>query len=369
MTNRSVEDIVHGTAHQDPKGSEFGLGLRASFLIMALVLLVTFHGDPGLITFALVFVSIVLEAFPFVLLGSMISGTVEVFLSKDRLADWLPRDKVVLTLIAAGAGAVFPVCECAVVPVVRRFLRKGVPLSAALAYLLAGPIFNPLVGISTWVAYSSSPLWQSLSIVGIRLFSGFGIAFAIALIMGRIFPGHAALLDQVDEPAESSGCCNRSAIHGHDTVPEKRRFILAVNHGVEDFLDVGQYLVLGAFVAGLLQTLVSRQVFLNLADVPLLAMPLMMLMAFVLSLCSEADAFLVASFRGALPLSAQMAFLVLGPMLDLKLICMYLTVFKKRTIVVLSLLILLLVFLLMTLLHGVLGSWYGQAAFGGGVGS
>lgn len=340
--------------HAAPKASEWGLSFRAAFLLLALVFLTLFHQEAWWKTFALIFVGIVLEALPFMLLGSMVSGFVEVFTTKERLAAILPRRRVLLTFLAAGMGVVFPVCECAVIPVVRRFLRKGVPLSAAVAYLLAGPIFNPIVGASTAVAYSSNAGWQVLGIVGIRLLTGFLIASSVGLIMGMLFPGRSALL--------AEAVSNSPGNHDHHD-PEARlrwggKSIAALNHGVDDFLDITQYLILGAFIAGLLQTLVNREAFLALSGSPLAGLPLMMLLAFVLNLCSEADAFIAASFRGALPLSAQMAFMVLGPMLDLKLVMMYLTVFRKKTIVTLSLLLFFSVLVVMVLLQITLGDWY-----------
>lgn len=351
MSSPEPRPYTHSHAVTPP--SDWGLSFRGSFFLMAVVFLCVFSTHAWMKSFSLIFVSIVLEALPFMLLGSIVSGFVEVFVSKDRLAGLLPKRRVALTFVAAGMGVVFPVCECAIVPVVRRLLRKGVPLSAAVAYLLAGPIFNPVVGASTAVAYASGPGWSVIGIVGIRLAGGFLIALVVGLVMGRLFPGRTALKER-----EGS---NDKVAHAHDHGHPSgtgMRILSAFNHGVDDFLDVGQYLVLGAFVAGFLQTLVSREAFLILAGNPLAALPAMMLLAFLLNLCSEADAFIAASFRGTLPLSAQMTFMVLGPMLDMKLILMYLTVFRKRTIVVLSLLVVALVFILMLLLHGFLGDWY-----------
>jgi uncharacterized membrane protein YraQ (UPF0718 family) len=325
-------------------------------------MLAVFQSSPWMKTLSLIFVSIVLEAFPFMLLGSMISGFIEVFVSKDRLAALLPGRRVLLTMLSAGMGMVFPVCECAIVPVVRRFLRKGVPLSAAVAYLLAGPIFNPVVGASTAVAYSSNQGWQTAAVVAIRLGSGFLIAAGIGLIVGRLFPGGTALAGGVQATSESACALPHPAPDGEGPPGIRLRILAALNHSVDDFLDVAQYLVMGAFIAGLLQTAISRQSFLDLAGLPLLAIPLMMLLAVLLNLCSEADAFIAASFRGALPLSGQMAFMVLGPMLDIKLILMYLSVFRKRAIIALALLVFLAVMALMLLLHALLGPWYGSPA-------
>jgi len=358
-----------GIKNANSEMSELGVSLRVSFLLITTLIFLLFRDDPGLTTFSLVFVSIILEAFPFMLLGALVSGFVEVFISKDRLASALPKKRVFVTLAAACLGVIFPVCECAIVPVVRRFLRKGVPISAAIAYLLAGPIFNPVVGASTWVAYSSNSGWIPVLVVIIRLLSGFFIAWGIGLLIGRIFPDKSALIDSEKNSHDNKqSCCSHNHPNNHQNDNDKEnnalsmRILRAINHGIDDFLDVSQYLIIGAFIAGLLQTIVSRQAFLDIALIPVFAIPVMMILAFVLNLCSEADAFIAASFRNTLPLSAQMAFMVLGPMLDIKLIIMYLSVFKKRTIVVLSLVILVVVLIMMSVLHSVLGDWYSLPA-------
>ena len=312
------------------------------------------------------FVSIVLEALPFIMLGSLLGGLIEVYVSRERISSILPRRHSVAILVAACLGLVFPVCECAIVPVTRRLVRKGVPFSVAVAYLLAGPIVNPLVGASTFVAYNAD--W---TVVAIRLLSGFAIAVLVALVMDRIFPGQRALLpDAENRPttgfaAPKCACAHDHTADNHDnhaahgdhsvqpTPPVNfapwfpRRLVHALEHGADEFLYVSQFLIIGAFVAALSQTLVSRQAFLALAGTPAAGILMMMVLAVVLNLCSEADAFVAASFRGALPLSAQLAFMVLGPMLDLKLIAMYLSFVRKRAITMLIVLMSVLVFVAM----------------------
>jgi uncharacterized membrane protein YraQ (UPF0718 family) len=118
----------------------------------------------------------------------------------------------------------------------------------------------------------------------------------------------------------------------------------AVRHAADDFLHVGHYLVMGAFVAALAQTYVSRSVFVSVAEAPSLSIGVLMLMAVALNLCSEADAFIAASFRWLTPWSAQLAFMLIGPMFDLKLLLMYQSIFKRRAIVVLATFILVAVF-------------------------
>ena len=90
-------------------------------------------------------------------------------------------------------------------------------------------------------------------------------------------------------------------------------------HAASDFLEVAGFLVIGAFVAALVQSGIDRNYFLFLGEDSVLAVAAMMVLAVILNLCSAADAFVAASFRLTIPMSAQMAFMVLGPMLDLKL--------------------------------------------------
>ncbi len=295
--------------------------------------------SPGVRTFALVFLSIVLEALPFMLIGSCVGGLIEVFISRERLTSFLPKRTWAVTCTAAAMGLVFPVCECAVVPVVRRLARKGLPLSAAVAYLLGGPIVNPIVGASTLLAYKFDWL-----VVIARLGAGYLIAVSVGLLMGRIFAHRQALLDSGTHTHghETCGCGHDHEAHGHRT-GISGRLMAAIRHASDDFLAVAHYLVIGAAIAALAQTVLERRAVLDFAALPVLPSLAMMLLAILLNLCSEADAFIAASFRGLLPLPAQLAFMLIGPMFDLKLLLMYRTLFTRRAIVALAVLILLAV--------------------------
>jgi uncharacterized membrane protein YraQ (UPF0718 family) len=272
------------------------------------------------------------------LIGTLVGGFIEVFVPRETFAKILPSRPWVAVFFSAGLGVILPVCECAVVPVVQRLLKKGVPFGAAIAYLLGGPIVNPLVAASTAVAYAYE--WK---VVTIRLLSGYIIAISVGILMEFLFREGKALL-----PESNFEQCG----HGHsDHVQEARynlcsKTALAVRHAADDFFDIGRFFVIGAFVAALMQTLLARQALASVVGNPIAAILLMMGLAVALSLCSEADAFVAMSFRAAsMPFSAQMSFMVLGPMLDIKLILMYLRVFRKRAIVVLSGMTFLFVFL------------------------
>lgn len=328
-----------------------------AFLAVALVILVVTHGTAAGATLGYSFVSIVLEALPFVMLGSLLGGLFEVFVSREWIVRMLPERKVYAILFAAGLGLLLPVCECAVVPFTRRLVRKGVPFGTAVAYLLAGPIVNLLVGSATLMAYGWN--WHVLAA---RMLFAYAVAVGVALVMDRFYPGQTALSDPTMDAAVARAptCgCGHDHGHSHDHGPADvaaapgtwTRLAEAVNHAGDDFLQVGQYLVLGAFVAAICQTLIPRHTFLAVAHTPPLAIAVMMGLAVVLNLCSGADAFVAASFRTTLPLSAQMGFMVLGPMLDLKLSAMYLSFISKRAFLSLVVLMYGFVFALMLCWH------------------
>jgi uncharacterized membrane protein YraQ (UPF0718 family) len=360
--------VLGAPAHQPfkyevPKGQNVSFWTLAGalFILLAVALLLATHNTPQGTAMGLSFVSIILEALPFVMLGSLLGGLFEVFVPRELVVRLLPEKKILGILVAASLGLLLPVCECAVIPFTRRLVRKGVPFSTAVAYLLAGPIVNVLVGSATLMAYAWN--WHVLAA---RMFFGYVVAVSVALCMDRFFPGHSALLDSMktgDSQADSCGCGHdhehhhdhghehHEHNHAHKTPPIWARLAEAVNHAGDDFLAVGQFLVFGAFFASICQTVIPRQTFLLMAHAPALAIMVMMGLAVVLNLCSGADAFVAASFRSVLPLSAQMGFMVLGPMLDLKLSAMYLSFIRKRTFIVLVVLMYSFVFILMLAWH------------------
>jgi uncharacterized membrane protein YraQ (UPF0718 family) len=356
------------------------------FLFAAVALLLGLRGTSAGTTLGVSFVSIILEALPFVILGSLASGIIEVFVPKEAVARLLPQRKLLGILAAASLGLIVPVCECAVIPFTRRLVRKGVPFSTAVAYLLAGPTVNVLTGSSTLLAYHN-PMARAFAwhVLAARTGFAFFIAVVVALIIDRLFPGQSALID----PAMDAASCACGHDHDHDHEhhdhdhhdhehhdhehahdheqhhhhhEEKTRQLFgkrlaeSINHAGDDFLSVGQFLVIGAFVAAICQTIIPREAFVAVAHAPGVAILVLMGLAVALNLCSGANAFVAASFRGALPLSAQMGFMLLGPMLDTKLSAMYLSFISKRAFVTLLVLVYAFVFSTMMIWHYV-GIW------------
>jgi uncharacterized membrane protein YraQ (UPF0718 family) len=317
-----------------------GITLESGFLLFALLLLLQgVHAYRDLTTnVAINFLALLVEALPFMAIGSLAGGLIEVFVPSSLVERIFSRNKKRAVLLAGALGLLFPVCECAIVPVVRRLLGKGVPFSAAITFLLAGPIVNPIVAASTAIAYRYD--WQ---IVALRLGCGYLIAVTVGLLLGLFFTRENGLAHQVQFLSN----CHCGHDHGADEHSLSTRLRWALAHAGDDFLEVGKYLIIGCFLAAFTRTTVSMETFTTLMNSPGLAIVLMMLLAMVLNLCSEADAFIAASFQQLLPTTSQLAFMVLGPMLDLKLILMYFSIFRKRVISALTISVFSLVLLLM----------------------
>ncbi len=314
------------------------------FLLATILFLPSGKHSEDLDALAIIFVSIILEAVPFMLVGSVVGGCIEAFVSREYMLAFLPRKGWLTVCLAAAAGIVFPICECAVVPVVRRLTGKGLPLGAAIAYLLGGPIVNPIVAASTTLAYS---LDRHMTVW--RLGFGYALAVIIALAMGKIFTDKKALKAPPTKLRPFSEIAQENICHDFEysrTSSFAKKIKQALIHAKDDFLAVGHYLIIGAFIASLAQTFLDRSSYLDLSALPFVSVILMMLLAIFLNLCSEADAFIAASFQGLVSMPAQLAFLLTGPMFDLKLLLMYQEVFSKKAIFVLAGLVIVAILLL-----------------------
>lgn len=407
--------------------------------------------------FAIIFLSILLEALPFVLIGTIVSSLIEIFVSREWLTEHLPRKSWLAFLIAGLAGIIFPICECAIVPVMRRLVKKGMPIGVAVTFMLATPTINPVVLLSTRFAFLNNlyfPLlrgvfgyltavsvgllitflsdkaelktaeaalrgegaehdhkeqdddeWQTEQaeaneVAGIRndLISQqyhqqhgkhqFDAAGAAGennnghdhevedeelCICGHSHSAHELHHEHEHEADDEELCtCGHSHsthdhhhehTHDHDddevcacghvhaTKRDKPLQILksVLDHTSHELYEVGRFLILGVFISAAMQTFVPKQYFLALSQNPALSIVAMMLLAFVLSLCSEADAFVAASFQGGLPNSAILAFLLFGPMMDIKNMLMLAQGFKMKFIIRLILVIAVVVFIFSSL--------------------
>ncbi len=289
--------------------------------------------------FAQVCVAILLEGAPFLLLGSLASGFFEVFVPQRTLERMMPRSALAGVLAGVVLGMVMPCCECGIVPLIRRLLAKGVPPATAMTFMLAGPVINPVVLASTFVAFQGDPL-----VVAMRC----GLVAVIAVVIGLAFRKHAPrdlLLENARPAAASCGCGGPEPLFGAlaDAVPLGKalaapslgsRVEHALRHAQADFLDMFKILVLGAAIAAAFKTLAPLGLVSLMEKDLFMSVTGMMGLAILLSLCSQADAFVAASFTG-FPLAAKLAFLSLGPVLDVKLVLMWNGVFRREVVRVL----------------------------------
>lgn len=265
-------------------------------------------------TFLLIFVSIAIEALPFILVGAIASAAIAVFVPEGALGSIARLPRGLQIPAAALGGFAFPVCECGSVPVARRLIARGVNPGAGIAFMLASPVLNPLVLGSTWVAYGGHV--RGAEMVAGRASLGLLAAALAGAVIGRV--GSRDLLRP------------RPSDHEHQVHTEGAagRAVTFSSHLVGDFLFMGKFIVLGAALSALVQAAVPQSVVSALGGTPVVASLSLMAVAYVLSLCSEADAFIAASFTAFSP-GAQLAFLVLGPLADLKLSVLYSATFRR----------------------------------------
>ncbi|MEM1083995.1 MAG: permease [Verrucomicrobiota bacterium] len=321
--------------------------------------------------FAFAFLSILFEGAPFILLGTLLSGLIDIYLPPGTMDRLLPKKTLPATLVAGLLGFILPVCECAVVPVIRRLVKKGLPVSCALTYMLAAPIVNPITALSTWKAFGGSldperggppiPLGPDITadashvMTASRLGLGFLVAVLVGLIVARIPLGkilRPRLLKSIEEEDhhhnhhhDHAGCDhdhhhNHSKCgHDHDHAPNSgQRLVAAMRSAMRDFVDVGVYFVIGVTITALFNTGIApgAEWLDSLAASPAVAPAALMALAFILSLCSTSDAFIAATLD-KFTWGAKLAFLTFGPMMDVKLIFLYQTVLKRRFILALAL--------------------------------
>jgi hypothetical protein len=302
--------------------------------------------------FARTFLSILFEGAPFLLLGSLISGFVDVFVSSERMAKLLPKNNAVSILICGWLGMLFPMCECGSVVIIRRFIKKGLPLSSAVTYMLSTPIVSPIVALSTFAAFKGQNAWEMTIL---RLCLGFAVSVAIGFIVLRLPPSSILRPGAMGEATgRRRAGLSVAAAPASETVDFAavaqaagfgKKMLLAIQSATADFLDVTFFLILGAVVAATFNTVVRQEIILPFATNTPVAIAALMILRSLLSICSTTDAFIVATFR-TFPFAAKLAALVFGPLFDFKLFWLYSLIFKTRAVIILGIGLFIAIFLI-----------------------
>ncbi|MEU4623262.1 permease [Actinoplanes sp. NPDC023801] len=282
-------------------------------LALLLVLLVVFRNplaglvsDPRLQTWTTVFVSVLVQAVPFLVFGVVLSAVIAVFVPRSFWARALPRHPAAAVPAAGLAGIVLPGCECGSVPIAGSLIRRGVTPAAALAFLLAAPAINPIVLTATAVAFPGNP-----EMVLARAVASLVVATAMGWLWLRL--GKTEWIRLPHRPDS-------------DGDSRARAFWAACRH---DVMHAGGFLVIGAAAAATINVVVPESWLQSLAAEPVLSVLALATLAVLLSICSEADAFVAASLS-QFSLTSRLVFLVVGPMVDLKLISMQAGMFGRR---------------------------------------
>ncbi|MEB3182678.1 MAG: permease [Nostocaceae cyanobacterium] len=316
------------------------------------------------------FLSLLVEALPFLLLGVLFSSLLLLFIDERQLIAKIPKNPLLGALIGSMVGFLFPVCECGNVPVARRMLTQGVPTPVAIGFLLAAPTINPIVIWATWTAFRDQPEIVVLRVV---------FSLCIATILGCVFSFQSDLQPIVQpsiaravkfSKSQSETKRSRSTGPGQQVVastllqsgtymlgkpgqplrmdtavmsdnmtaaiPQKPladKLRLVVDNSIQELRELGAVLVIGSAIAATIQVAVPHELILGLGSGPISSIAAMMILAAVVSICSTVDSFFALSFASTFTSGSLLAFLVFGPMIDLKAIGLMLSIFKPKAII------------------------------------
>lgn len=313
------------------------------------------------------FLSLLVEAIPFLLVGVLFSGLLLMFVDEGKLSAAMPKNALLGAFVGSLVGFLFPVCECGNVPVARRLLMQGVPSPVAMGFLLAAPTINPIVIWATWTAFRDQPEIVVLRVV---------FSLTIATIVGWVFSSQADLRPLLQKSIANSMAppkrfTKRSdAAVLEDTTPAllrsgtfllsdtgqairmdaasfptiassttgvpksmKYRLSMFLDNTVQELRELGAVLVVGSAIAATIQVAVPREIILALGQGPVTSIVAMMVLAAVVSICSTVDSFFALAFASVFTPASLLAFLVFGPMIDLKGIGLMLSIFKTRAVI------------------------------------
>ena len=312
------------------------------------------------------FLSLLVEAMPFLLLGVLFSGLLLLFVDERQLIAKLPKNPLLGALVGSMVGLLFPVCECGNVPVARRLLMQGVPAPVAIGFLLAAPTINPIVIWATWTAFRDQPEIVVLRVV---------FSLAIATIIGWVFSAQVDLrpilqpalgaglkptatksepkqwseqnvtqtpellksgtywLGQKSQPMRMDATVLQATLAATSpSKPLSNRLQLLLDNTVQELRELGAVLVLGSAIAAIIQVAIPREVILGLGAGPITSILAMILLAGLVSICSTVDSFFALSFASTFTSGSLLAFLVFGPMIDIKGVGLMLSIFKPRAV-------------------------------------
>jgi uncharacterized membrane protein YraQ (UPF0718 family) len=284
--------------------------------------------------FGTIFISLILEGFPFLILGALVSSIIQLKVSEDTISKLRFKSKFLSLLAMAVAGILFPVCECAIIPIVRRLVKKGMPIGMAITFMTAVPIVNPVVFMSTYYGFLGYPHMAYL-----RFALGIICSIVIGFLVGELTGGNP--LKEELHPHHHDHCsCGHNHEHSHQHHQhdcrehhEEGAIKGIIGHVSEEFYEIGRFFIIGALLSSIFQSFIPREYILSIAEGRVSSIVVMMAIAFLLSICSETDAFIGRTFFNQFTGSSVLAFLIFGPMIDIKNTIMLLSNFKLNFVI------------------------------------
>ncbi len=283
------------------------------------------------------YLGIIVEALPFLLIGAVLSALIQIYLSDELIKKIIPKNSIIAYFIAAISGILFPVCECAIVPITRSLIKKGLPIGVGITFMLAVPIVNPVVIMSTYYAFPNN-----INIVIYRTIGGVIGSLIVGMIVGLIYDKkkNTEVLKS-EEVALYCDCCTFSNNYYISLKGKIKNLVLNASN---EFLNISVYFILGALLSSIFVVFLQDSLINNMTSGKIVGIGVMMLLGFLLSLCSEADAFVAKGFMDNFGVAGVIAFLILGPMMDLKNLILSFGFFKKKFVLQLLLIICIVVF-------------------------
>lgn len=287
--------------------------------------------------FYTIFISILIQGIPFILLGSFVSAIIQICISKDTFIKIFPKNIFFSCIVAAFSGVLFPICDCGTIPVVKSLIKKKVPIAAAITFMLSAPIVNPIAIFSTFYAFHGM-----ISVMICRVFAGIIIAILVGLIMQfSIKKEEDILLNTTNEINCNCVFCNSDYNSSQGKFKKLKAIFI---HAGDEFFNTGKFMIIGTFLSSIFQTVVSINNNMYLPNDNRSSLIIMILLSFLLSVCSTSDAFVAKGFLKLFSTNSVMGFLVVGPMLDIKNTIMLFGNFKKKFVIKLIFFILVISF-------------------------
>ena len=283
------------------------------------------------------YLGIIVEALPFLLIGAVLSALIQIYVSDELIKKIIPKNSIIAYFIAAISGILFPVCECAIIPITRSLIKKGLPIGVGITFMLSVPIVNPVVIMSTYYAFPNE-----INISIYRILGGIIGALIVGMIVGLIYDKKKNT--EVLKSEEVDLYCDCCTFSNNYYISLKGKIKNLILNASNEFLNISVYFIFGALLSSIFVVFLKDSLINNMTSGKIASIGIMMLLGFLLSLCSEADAFVAKGFMDNFGVAGVMAFLILGPMMDLKNLILSFGFFKKRFVLQLFLIICIVVF-------------------------